>query len=398
MLEGVKVIEMASIAAGPVAATMLAEWGADVLKIEPLEGDRGRYIMQGLGVKDLPFDPDLDLHNRGKKSLALDLARPEAHEIIESLIKDADIFITNMLSDKLAERNLDWAHLSKVNPRLVHASISGYGATGPDAQLRAIDHTAFWSRSGLAHLMTPKGQEPVPIRRAMGDRITATALVAGCLAAYIEVQRTGRGKVVETSLLRAAVFTGGADIAMQVAAGRVGSSQPRKSNVNPMNGFFPTKDGRWIAANLGQLAYLDVLGHPEILDDPRFQDAPTRRKHNTEVIEILDSIFRERTMAEWVQQLRPAEFTWAPVQNAEEVVNDPQALAAGALVDVPYNSGQGSYRAPAMPVGFLDEDGKPEGLPKSQTPDLGGHTDEILAGLGYSADRIADLRARRIVR
>jgi len=165
-----------------------------------------------------------------------------------------------------------------------------------------------------------------------------------------------------------------------------------------MNGFFPTKDGRWIAANLGQLAYLDVLGHPEILDDPRFQDAPTRRKHNTEVIEILDSIFRERTMAEWVQQLRPAEFTWAPVQNAEEVVSDPQALAAGALVDVPYNSGQGSYRAPAMPVGFLDEDGKPEGLPKSQTPDLGGHTDEILAGLGYSADRIADLRARRIVR
>ena len=398
MLEGVKVIEMASIAAGPVAATMLAEWGADVLKIEPLEGDRGRYIMQGLGVKDLPFDPDLDLHNRGKKSLALDLAQPEAHEIIESLIRGADIFITNMLSEKLAERNLDWAHLSKVNPRLVHASISGYGSTGPDAQLRAIDHTAFWSRSGLAHLMTPKGQDPVPIRRAMGDRTTATALVAGCLAAYIEVQRTGRGKVVETSLLRAAVFTGGADIAMQVAAGRVGSSQPRTSNVNPMNGFFPTKDGRWIAANLGQLAYLDVLGHPEILSDPRFQDAAARRKHNTEVIEILDSIFRERTLAEWVRQLRSAEFTWAPVQNPEEVVGDPQVEAAGALVDVPYNSGEGSYRAPAMPVGFLDEHGRREGLPKSQTPGLGAHTDEVLAALGYPAERIADLRARKVIR
>lgn len=398
MLEGMKVIEMASIAAGPVAATMLAEWGADVIKIEPLDGDRGRYIMQGLGVKDLPFDPDLDLHNRNKKSLALDLAAPEAHEIIETLVKDADVFITNMLSDKLAKRRLDWAYLSKINPRLVHASISGYGSTGPDSQRRAIDHTAFWSRSGLAHLMTPKGQDPVPIRRAMGDRITATGLVAGILAAYVEVQRTGKGRVVETSLLRSAVFVGGADIAMQVAVGRVGSSQPRMSNVNPLNAFFPTKDDRWIAANLTHIDLLDVLDHPEILTDPRFKDAAARRRHNTEVIEILDSIFRERTLAEWNQRLQAAEFTWSPVQNPAEVVADPQADAAGAFVDVPYNSGEGSYRGPGMPVGFLNDDGSPAGLPTRQCPDLGEHTDQILASIGYPPERIAKLRADNIVR
>ncbi len=398
MLEGMKVIEMASIAAGPVAATMLAEWGADVIKIEPLDGDRGRYIMQGLGVKDLPFDPDLDLHNRNKKSLALDLGTPEAHEIIETLMKDADVFITNMLSDKLVRRNLDWPYLSKINPRLVHAAISGYGSTGPDAQQRAIDHTAFWSRSGLAHLMTVKGAEPTPIRRAMGDRITATGLVAGILAAYIEVQRTGRGRAVETSLLRSAVFVGGADMAMQVAVGRVGSSQPRTANVNPMNGFYPTSDGRWIAANLTRLEFLDVLGHPEILTDPRFQDAASRRKHNTEVIEILDNIFRERTLSEWNVQLQTAEFSWAPVQNTAEVVNDPQALAAGAFVDVPYNDGRGTYRGPAMPVGFLNDDGSQAAQPTSQCPDIGQHTDQILASIGYSGDRIAQLRSRKVIR
>jgi crotonobetainyl-CoA:carnitine CoA-transferase CaiB-like acyl-CoA transferase len=393
-----KVIEMASIAAGPASATILAEWGADVIKIEPLEGDPSRGIPASLGITDLDYDPDFDLHNRGKRAIALDLGKPEALKIIEGLVAKADVFVTNMLSAKQVERKLDWGHLSKINPKLIHASISGYGPTGPASQLRSIDHTAFWSRSGMAALLTPKGQEPVPIRRAMGDRITGVALAAGILAAYIEAQRTGRGKVVETSLMRTAIYAVGTDMTMQLSRGRVGSNQPRKTNINPLNSFFPTKDDRWIAGNLGNLENLDILGHSEIMTDPRFRDAPTRRKHAAEVVDILDAIFRERTLAEWVERLESARFTWAPVQRLDEVAKDPQAEAAGAFVDVPFKSGKGTYRGVATPVEFTNPEGQREGIPKTQGPTLGENTDEILASIGYAPDKIAALRAQKIVK
>jgi len=396
MLESMKVVEMASIAAGPVAAAMLAEWGASVIKIEPLDGDRGRHIAANLGITDLAFDPDMDLHNRGKRSIALDLSKPEAVKIVHAIVARSDVFISNMLADKQAERSIGWEALSAVNPKLVHASISGYGSTGPDAQLRAIDHTAFWARSGMAHLMTPKGRDPVPIRRAMGDRFAGTALVAGVLAAYIEAQRTGRGKVVETSLLRTAMFAIGTDLVMQTTRGRVGSNQPRETNINPLHSFFPTKDGRWIAANLTSLDLLGVLGHPELFEDPRFADAPSRRKSGPEVVAKLDEIFRERTLEEWCERLQDAEFTWAPVQRPEEVVKDPQAFAAGGFVDVPLKTG-GSYQGPAMPAGFVNFEGEADGLPRSQSPDLGEHTDAILAEIGYSPADVAGLRAAKIV-
>jgi crotonobetainyl-CoA:carnitine CoA-transferase CaiB-like acyl-CoA transferase len=397
MLEGMKVVEMASIAAGPSAGAMLAEWGADVIKIEPLSGDSGRHTLRGLGVTDLAYNPEFDLHNRGKRSIALDLSRPESYAIISALVAKADVFLTNMLSEKQAERKLDWAHLSAVNPRLVHASISGYGSSGPVSQNRAIDHSAFWSRSGLAHLLTPKGQEPVPVRMAMGDRIAGLALLSGLLAAYIEAQRTGRGKVVETSLLRAGIYTVGTDMGLQGARGRVGSSQPRHSIVNPYQTFFPTKDDRWIAVNLGGGQELPaVLDHPELADDPRLVDAPTRRKHAAEIIDLFDSIFRERTLAEWCERLESANFIWAPVQTAADVVADPQAEAAGAFVSIPLKGG-GAYRGPAMPVGFLNGDGERDGLPSGQAPELGENTDEILTGLGYAPDKVAALRAEGVI-
>lgn len=397
MLEGVKVVEMASIAAGPIAAAMLAEWGADVIKIEPLEGDPARGIPASLGIADTAFDADLDLHNRGKRAIALNLGRPESREIIDALVAKADVFITNMLSDKQAARGVDWARLSQINPRLVHASISGYGPTGPAAQRRAIDHTAYWSRSGMAYLMTVKDAEPTPIRRAMGDRFAGVALAAGVLAAYIEAQRTGRGKVVETSLLRTAMFAVGTDLTMQLTRGRVGRSQKRAAAVNPLHSFFPTKDGRWIAANLGDIGSLGALGHPELARDPRFADAGARRKNSQALVETLDAIFKARTLAEWCEQLEPAEFSWAPVQTPEEAVKDPQAMAAGALTEVPLRSGEGSYLGVAMPAGFMDFDGAPDGRPRGQAPELGEHTGEVLAELGYTAAQLEDLRARQVI-
>ena len=398
MLEGIKVVEMASIAAGPVAAAMLAEWGADVIKVEPLTGDGGRGVMAGLGVTDLEVNPDFDLHNRGKRSVALDLSVPEGREIVLELVRNADVFLTSMLPHKLGRRKIDWPDLHAINPRLIYANVTGYGRKGPDRELRGIDHAAFWARSGAAGLMSPTGSDPVPIRLAMGDRVTASVLLSGVLAAYIDVQRTGRGKLVETSLLRAGIFAVGTDIAMQAVRGWVGSNKPRHQNVNPYHGFYPTKDDRWIAVNFRRAKSVgEALGHPELDTDPRFASFESRRKHTAGIVETLDGIFRERTLDEWCDRFRQFEFIWAPVQSAAEVVADPQAEAAGAFVQIPRKDGKGTYRAPAMPVSFFNDDGSPDGLPWTQGPELGEHTDEVLRAIGYDTRAIAALREKRVI-
>jgi crotonobetainyl-CoA:carnitine CoA-transferase CaiB-like acyl-CoA transferase len=397
MLEGLKVLEIASVAAGPVAAAMLAEWGAEVIKIEPLEGERARSTPATLGIADA-FDPDFDLHNRGKRDLALDLSKPESREIIDELVRRSDVFITNILPGKQVQRGLDWARLIAINPKLIHASISGHGSSGPSANLPAHDHTAFWAASGMAYLMTPKGDEPISIRRALGDRVTGLSLVAGVLAAYIEAQRTGRGKVVETSLLRAGIFAIGTDLATQLSRGRVGRSRPRAESVNPLYSFFPTKDDRWIAAHLGSMATLAALGRPDLAEDARFADPAARRANATELTAVLDEVFRQHTLAEWCERLKGAGFSWAPAQSPAEVVDDPQAIAAGAFADVPSASGEGSHRSVAMPAGFRSLEGEAEGHPKGAAPSIGEHTDQILAELGYSVSAISNLKADGVAR
>ena len=400
MLEGIKVVEMASIAAGPSAAAILAEWGAEVIKVEPLEGDAGRHTLTGLGVQDLTdINPEFELHNRGKRSIAVDLRRPEAHAVVLELISGTDVFITNMQPHKLEQRGLDWERMRTLNPRLVYASISGYGLRGADRELPGIDHTAFWSRSGLAGLMAVKGSEPTPIRMAVGDRMTGLALVSGILAATIGAQKTGKGKLVEVSLLRTGVYALGTDLGLQMVRGRVGSNKPRHENVNPYFGFYPTRDNRWLAVQLGRADSLpEVLGHPELKDDPRFATPQSRREHAREVVDIIDNITRERTLAEWCEHLKGHDFPWAPVNSPADAIADPQVEAAGAFVDVPRRGGEGTFRALAMPVGFRDADGQPDGLPRAQAPRIGENTDEILRALGRGAEEIAALRKAGAVR
>jgi crotonobetainyl-CoA:carnitine CoA-transferase CaiB-like acyl-CoA transferase len=185
---------------------------------------------------------------------------------------------------------------------------------------------------------------------------------------------------------------------MQLVRGRVGSNKPRHENVNPYHGFYPTKDDRWIAVNFGRAKSVgEALGHPELETDPHFASFESRRKHNAEVVEVLDGIFRERTLEEWCDRFLQFEFIWAPVQRAADVVADPQAEAAGAFVQIPRKDGKGTYRGPAMPVSFFNDDGSPDGLPWTQGPELGEHTDEILQSIGYDAQVVAALRQKRVI-
>jgi crotonobetainyl-CoA:carnitine CoA-transferase CaiB-like acyl-CoA transferase len=203
---------------------------------------------------------------------------------------------------------------------------------------------------------------------------------------------------VETSLLSNAVYATGTDMSLQLVRGRVGSTQRRHSVVNPMHSFYPTKDDRWMAITGGQPASLaEALGHPELVDDPRFADIKTRRQYAAEIVDLLDSVFRERTLAEWRERFEThAAFGWAPVQRPEDVVADPQAEAAGAFVHVPLRRG-GSYRGIAKPVSFLHANGEPDGLPKIEGPTIGQHTDEILRDLGYAPEQIAELYEQEVV-
>lgn len=392
MLEGLKVVELATYIAAPGAAGILADWGAEVVKIEPPEGDPIRLFFESIGA-DTGANPVFELDNRGKRGMALDLSKPEGREALLKLLAGADVFLTNLRPGALARARLDYATLKDEFPRLIYASVTGYGLEGPDADRAGFDVAAFWSRSGVAALTTPKGQEPFPIRTAMGDHICSLATCSAILAAVVERSRTGVGRLVETSLMRAGVYAVGSDLAIAARFGKVASNRPRKEAVNPLANFFHTKDGRWLCLIPRQGSgdwpkVARAAGCLDLLEDVRFASAKERRANTPALVEALDQGFGALTFAEAAARLDAEDVAWAPVQSALEVLADPQAAAAGCFVETPDGHG-GTFKAPATPARFPGADDGPKG----PAPRVDQHTDEILAELGYDASAIAHLRA-----
>ena len=236
MLRDLRVIELATYIAAPGAAGIMADWGADVIKIESPDGDPMRGFFESLG-SDQDANPIFELDNRGKRSVVLDIRSPGGSAAAKALVKDADIFLTNVRPAALARAGLDYETLKAVNPRLIYCSLTGYGLEGPDADKPGMDVAAFWSRAGVGAITAPKGQEPFPIRTGMGDHVTSLATVSAILAAVHERQRTGVGRLVETSLLRTGVYAIGSDMAIQLRFGKLASTRPRKEAVQPLGQF-----------------------------------------------------------------------------------------------------------------------------------------------------------------
>lgn len=397
MLEGLKVVEYATYIAAPGAGGIMADWGADVVKIEPPGGDPIRKFFDSIGTES-PVNPVFDMDNRGKRSIVLDTAKPEGKAVLQKLASEADVFLTNVRPAGLARAGLDYESLAPLNPRLVYASVTGYGLEGPDIDRPGFDVSAFWARSGMATLMAPKGVDPFVIRTGMGDHITSMATLNGILAALFERERTGKGRLVEASLLRAANYAIACDMAIAHSFGKVASTRPRPQSVQPLGNFFQSSDGKWfvLVPRQGDADWAPICRALELGDlasDPRFTKSKARRQNGAELVGIIDAAFARWTFEEIATRLDAESLAWAPAQTAVDASKDPQLIAAGGVVDVPV-AGGGIAKAPGAPVRFPGADDGPKG----HAPKPGEHTHTVLEAAGYDREEIETLIASGIAR
>ena len=394
MLEGLKVIEMATYVAAPAAGAMLRDWGAEVIKVEPLNGCPMRRFFEGM-KSNVPIEgnPIFTLDNRGKKGISINTSDEKGAKIVRELIKDADIFLTNVRPKSLESANLNHEELHKINPKLIYCSLTGYGLDGEERNRPGFDVAAYWSRSGMAHLTQRKGEEPLPIRTASGDHITAISTVSGILAAVYERTQTGKGKVVETSLLRTGIYSVSSDMALQLKFGRVPSTKKRDEQINPIFNFFKTKDDRWICLSPRAGGDYDLpkvvraLGKEDWLENKKFNTNQARRENAKEFIEEMDKAFSQHTMAEWGEKLDAQDLIWSPVQNLKEVSKDKQAIAGGAFSEVEDRDCSENYSTVSSPVKFHNSDDGPKG----PAPKLGQDNFEVLKGIGINEEEINNL-------
>jgi crotonobetainyl-CoA:carnitine CoA-transferase CaiB-like acyl-CoA transferase len=355
LLNGIRVIELASYIAGPGACGLLADWGAEVIKVEGPGGDPFRHFYASVGRDDAEnrvFEND----NRSKRSIVLDLSQADDAEVLRRLVASADVFVTNTRPQSLERLGLSWEALRAIKPDLIFASFTGYGATGPEADQPGFDITAFWARSGLCTLTTVKGGDPAQLRTGIGDHMSAMGLAAGIMAALYHRERTGEGQKIETSLLRMGVYAASSEHAVQLQMGKLASTKPRHETINPLNNFFRSADGQWFVVVPRQGAddfprFARAIGRPELVGDPRFDGVRARRANGPALVDILDAGFGAMSWDEARAALQREKLIFGPVQSVAQATQDPQAAAAGCYTEVAGPDGA-AMRLPATPIDF----------------------------------------------
>jgi crotonobetainyl-CoA:carnitine CoA-transferase CaiB-like acyl-CoA transferase len=379
-LDGLKVVELGVWVAGPAAGGILADWGADVVKIEPPDGDPARMFGRMLGIED-GTSPPFEMDNRSKRSVVLDVGSDEGGARAIELLSDADVFLTNIRPGALKRIGLDFEAVASRNPRLVYGLITGYGENGPDADRAAYDVAAFWARAGLAHLLTRPGDTPPFQRGGMGDHSAGMTLAGAVCAALVARMRTGKGQLVSTSLYRQGAYTVSFDLNTFLMTGHSIAIGQRETMGNPCMNNYTARDGRrfWIVGLQGTRHWPSLcraVGRRDWLTDPRFDSAHARAANASELVAELDEIFATRPLDEWAKVFAgEPEFFWSPINSIEDVVADEQFHAAGGIVYVP--DGAAGVPMVATPADFH---GTPC-APRSTAPRLGEHTDEVLAEL-----------------
>jgi len=395
-MSGVRVLEVAAWTYVPAAGAIMAEWGADVIKIEhPETGDPQRGLVTSGLIPTGPggLNPMIELPNRGKRSVGLDLKSEQGRDILMKLAATSDVFLTNMRPDAIESLRLGVDEVRAANPDIIYVRGSGQGVRGDEANKGGFDGSHFWGRTVAGLFATPPGQYPAgPPGAAWGDLQGGLTIAGGIAAALFHRERTGEPTVVDNSLLANGMWAGSATLML---AGIFGFDQmpvgDRFGTPNPLIGTYRTSDDRFIMLMMLQADrwWPDLkqrLGSPEVLDDPRFADAAGRFEHKRACIEALDEVFATRTYAEWREALRDAEGVWAPVETPGELLVDPQALANGYVREVELAGGE-TFRMVPSPLQF---DETPPDLVRA--PDHGEHTDEVLAELGIEGDELIQLK------
>jgi len=395
-LAGIKVVEMGIWVAGPAAAAVLGDWGAEVIKIEnPAGGDPIRGLM-ALGVPELPINPMVELDNRNKRSLTVDVQRPEGRAIVVRLLRDADVFVSNLRPGALARAGLAYADVRQENPRIIYAGMSGYGTRGPEKDRAAFDYAAFWARAGaMASLGEPEGPPPTQ-RPAMGDHPAGLALAGAVSAALYHRERTGEGQEIHLSLFQAGLWMMASDIQTCLLTGMAPTPMGR-AVTNPLWNHYRTQDGKWLHLVMLQSdrywpRFCAAIGRPDLATDERYSSVLGRAQHSLDLIAVLDGIFATKTRQEWGELLDRHDFVWGPVQSIADVVRDPQARALDVFARVQHRSGE-EIEVLRSPVEF----GATPADIRHGAPELGEHTEQILLDHGYSWEDIAALRTKGVL-
>ncbi|MEM7219829.1 MAG: CoA transferase [Pseudomonadota bacterium] len=401
-LDDVTIVEIDNWMAAPSACAIFADMGAQVIKVEPLSGDPMRNMSRppkfaepNEALQDYDFQFDVD--NRGKRSIGVALDTDAGIEIVHRLVEQADVFVCNLLARRQQKFRLDAESLFKRNPRLVHATLTGYGTTGPEAWRPGYDITAFFGRSGLYDASREGDDGEVGwARPAQGDHTTGIALVAGVLAALRQAERTGEGQQVETSLFEAAIWTQASDYAVTAVDRAPVRRRARPNMLNITSNRFPCGDGNWVVFNMPEPSawskFARVIGLEDLIEDERFATPGDRYRAMPELVALVDAALAAKSRDEWGEVFDANGIIWGPVLGLHEVAIDPQAEAIGMFPSIT-GADAGTYRTVNAPMRFANAEVQPRG----PAPVLGADTRDVLARAGFDAAAIDQLISDGVV-
>ena len=404
-LEGIKVLDLTTFVAAPCVCRLLADLGAEVVKIERNSGDGWRGTGTTYCPKEFSMDenPVYDYYNAGKKHITVNLKTPEGREIFDRLLQRSDIFVTNNRLQALKHMGIDYETLKETYPRLIYAMVEGYGEKGDDANTPAFDTTAFWARCGMLPDLSMRGEDgeclPIYPPSSVGDTVTAFLLLSEINAALYTREQTGKGQLVKAGLFRTGIFTFGT---MQVVSARpYGKKYPMYPyDHSTLAGSYQCKDGKYLYIATGVVSdtfrkICTLVGHPEWIDDPRYNTSESRYENRKEFYTKTREIFLTATREEWLRRCKEIDLAAGIVNGFADVTEDPQALANGYLEDVTFRTGR-TLKMSASPLSMTSLEGEDMSVRPAPLP--GADNREVLLSLGYSEAEIAALNESGVIR
>jgi crotonobetainyl-CoA:carnitine CoA-transferase CaiB-like acyl-CoA transferase len=391
IFSGLKVVDFASFIAGPSAAVILSDFGADVIKVEPPSGDLWR---QGHKIPPQPrADVAYQFHlaNRNKRGMILDLKSPSSQPVLEKLVKWADVLIVNTPHRARKRLGLEYDDVVQWNPRLIYADITGFGEKGPDASLPGFDITAYWARSGLLSMTRDAGEPPTWPVAGSGDNATAVGLYSAIVTALYRRERTGKGAYVTTALLAEGIWSASVSIQAALSGANFYGLHDRKSPANAALNVYRASDGTWFVLIITPdklEAVAKALGRADLLTDPRFSDPAKLMANMSQLAAILDEVFGAQPMAHWYDVFGEVHVTFGAVHGPEEVINDPQLRANDIVVPLD-GAGDHLQSTISSPMQVHDV----EKVPAKRAPEIGEHNEEVLQELGFDSKQIDGLLA-----